>query len=205
MRLRRPVAFRLVRPAVGLDGARCRDHRLGALARLVEAEPSRGIGKCCQILGRNHPHWSHRRIYRVYFAMTLNLRRAARRGLPNRECMPLYAPEYPDRVWSADFMFDALACGRSLGPFNLLDDFHREAVHIEVGTSITSARQVRIFERIAQSARCRRSCASTRGRSSSARPSRSSKQKLQLAESVDVRDVTNRRGLVLGSLFDLFP
>lgn len=72
---------------------------IGALARLVEAEPSRGIGKCCQILERSHPHWSHRLVYRVYCAMTLNLRHAARRSLPKRACMPLYVPEYPGRVW----------------------------------------------------------------------------------------------------------
>jgi len=123
---------------------------IAALARLVEAKPSRGIGKCCQILERSHPHWNHKRIYRVYCAMKLNLRRAASRRLPKRERVPLYVPECPDRVWSADFMLDALACGRSFRAFNLLDDFNREAIHIEVDTSITSARLVRIFERIAQ-------------------------------------------------------
>ena len=47
-------------------------------------------------------------------------------------------------------MLDALACGRPFRTFNLIDDFNREGVHIEIDTSITSARLVRIFERIAQ-------------------------------------------------------
>lgn len=123
---------------------------IAALARLVEAQPSRGIDKCCQLLERSHPHWNHKRIYRVYCAMKLNLRRAASRRLPKRERVPLYVPECPDRVWSADFMLDALACGRPFRTFNILEDFNREAIHIEVDTSITSARLVRIFERIAQ-------------------------------------------------------
>jgi putative transposase len=45
-------------------------------------------------------------------------------------------------------MSDALACGRRFRTFNVVDDFNREALHIEVDTSITSARLVRIFEQI---------------------------------------------------------
>ena len=82
--------------------------------------------------------------------MKLNLRRAASRRLPKRERVPLYVPEHPDTVWSADFMLDALACGRSFRTFNIIDDFNREIVHIEVDTSITSQRLVRIFEQIRQ-------------------------------------------------------
>jgi putative transposase len=59
-------------------------------------------------------------------------------------------PEHPDTVWSTDFMLDALACGRSFRTFSVTDDFNREIIHIEVDTSITSHRLVRIFERIRQ-------------------------------------------------------
>ena len=121
---------------------------IAALAKLVEERPSRGFGKCCQRLAKSHPHWNDKRIYRVYCAMKLNLRRAASRRLPKRECVPLYVPEHPDTVWSADFMLDALACGRSFRTFNIIDDFNREIVHIEVDTSITSQRLVRIFEQV---------------------------------------------------------
>lgn len=64
--------------------------------------------------------------------------------------MPLYVPEHPDTVGSADSMLDALACGRPFRTFNITDDFNREIIHIEVDTSITSQRLVRIFERIRQ-------------------------------------------------------
>lgn len=123
---------------------------IAAFARLIEVKPSRGYWKCCQILGKTHPQWNDKRIYRVYCAMNLNLRRAASRRLPKRERVPLYVPQHPDTVWSADFMLDALACGRSFRTFNLADDFNREAIHIEVDTSITSRRLVRIFEQIRQ-------------------------------------------------------
>lgn len=84
--------------------------------------------------------------------MALNLLRAARRRLPKRERVPLYVPEHPDTVWSApaDFMQDALVCGRSFRTFNITDDFNREVVHIEIDTSITSQRLVRLFEQMRQ-------------------------------------------------------
>jgi putative transposase len=81
-------------------------------------------------------------------AMRLNLRRAAKRRLPKRERVALYVPRLPDTVWSADFVSDALVCGRRFPTFNAVDDFNRELLHIEVDTSITSARLVRIFEQI---------------------------------------------------------
>ncbi len=62
--------------------------------------------------------------------------------------MPLYIPRHLDTVWSADFMSDALSCGRRFRLFNVVDDFNREALHIEVDTSITSERLVRIFDRL---------------------------------------------------------
>ncbi len=45
-------------------------------------------------------------------------------------------------------MSDALADGRRFRTFNVVDDFNREAVHIEIDTSITSPRLVRIFEHL---------------------------------------------------------
>ncbi len=80
--------------------------------------------------------------------MRLNLRRAAKRRLPKRERVALYVPRLPDTVWSADFMSDALVCGRRFRTFNVVDDFNRELLHIEVDTSITSARLVRTFEQL---------------------------------------------------------
>lgn len=31
---------------------------IAALARLVEQKPTRGFGKCCQLLEKTHPHWN---------------------------------------------------------------------------------------------------------------------------------------------------
>ena len=99
---------------------------IAALAGQVESRPTRGFWKCCKVLRRARPDWNHKRIYRVYKAMKLNLRRKAKQRLPKRERVPLYVPRLPDTVWSADFMADALACGRRFRTFNVVDDFNRE-------------------------------------------------------------------------------
>ncbi|WP_386339145.1 IS3 family transposase [Xanthomonas citri pv. citri] len=121
---------------------------IAEIARYVEAHPSRGFWKCSDYLRKQQPSWNPKRIYRVYKAMKLNLRRTAKRRLPKRERVPLYVPRLPDTVWSVDFMSDALACGRRFRTFNVVDDFNREALHIEVDTSINSQRLVRVFEQI---------------------------------------------------------
>lgn len=80
--------------------------------------------------------------------MNLNLRRPAKRRLPKRVRVPLYVPKYPDTVWSADFVSDALFNSRRFRTFNVVDDFNRQAMHIEIDTSITSTRLVRVFEQL---------------------------------------------------------
>lgn len=121
---------------------------ISALAGLVEGRPNRGFWMCRKMLRRQGRSWNHKRIYRVYKLMQLNLRRAAKRRLPKRARVPLYVPRAPDTVWSADFMSDTLANGRRFRTFNVVDDFNREVLHIEIDTSITSARLVRVFEQL---------------------------------------------------------
>jgi putative transposase len=121
---------------------------IAALAQLVEARPNRGFWKCRKMLKRKGWPWNHKRIYRVYKQMGLNLRRAAKRRLPKRLRVPLCVPLAPDTVWSCDCMSDTLANGRRFRTFNVVDDFNREVVHIEIDTSITSSRLVRVFEQL---------------------------------------------------------
>jgi putative transposase len=121
---------------------------VAVLSSLVEGRPNRGFWKCRKMIRRMGHGWNHKRIYRVYKLMELNLRRRAKKRLPKRVRVPLYVPRLPDTVWSADFMSDALAHGRRFRTFNVVDDFNREALHIEIDTSITSQRLVRVFERL---------------------------------------------------------
>ena len=130
---------------------RVRDAELiAALTELIGQRLGWGFWKCCKFLRRSGPDWNHKRIHRVYKALNLNLRPKAKRRLPKRERVPLYVSQLPDTVWAADFMADALACSRCFRTFNVVDDFNREALHIEIDTSISSLRLVRVFEQLKQ-------------------------------------------------------
>jgi putative transposase len=80
--------------------------------------------------------------------MRLNLKRRAKRRLPERIKQPLLAPQLPYHVWSADFMCDTLYSGNRFRTFNVIDDFNRECLAVEIDTSITGKRLIRVFERL---------------------------------------------------------
>ena len=57
-----------------------------------------------------------------------------------------------DECRSADFMSDALWHGRRFRTFNVVDDFNREVLAIEVDLNLPAERVVRVLERIAAQA-----------------------------------------------------
>jgi len=119
-----------------------------ALMALVEEHGRWGFWKCfgrLRLLG--HP-WNHKRVYRVYCALRLNIPRRAKRRVPTRLRQPLEVPAALNTVWALDFMHDALYGGRRFRTLNVLDEANREALAIEVGVSIPAARVVRVLEQL---------------------------------------------------------
>lgn len=53
-----------------------------------------------------------------------------------------------NQCWSMDFMSDALMCGRRFRTFNVVDDFNREVLAIDVDLSLPAPRVIRVLERI---------------------------------------------------------
>lgn len=92
--------------------------------------------------------WNHKKVYRIYTEMKLNLRRKHKKRLPLRVKEPLLQPLYPNVTWSMDFMHDGLINGKSFRSFNVIDDFNREGLNITLDTSLTSSRVIRELERL---------------------------------------------------------
>lgn len=68
-----------------------------------------------------------------------------------RNPAPLATPEALNQNWSVDFMHDSLICGRCFLSFNVVDDFNREALSIEIDLNLPAQRGVRVPDRIAAS------------------------------------------------------
>jgi len=90
------------------------------------------------------------RLYRIYKSLGMNLKRKGKRRLPARIKIPLVVPGAANEVWSIDFMSDALWSGRRFRTFNVLDDYNREALRIEIDTSLPSARIVRALDELVE-------------------------------------------------------
>lgn len=106
------------------------------LLRLTDNNRNWGFGLCYLYL-RNVKgfKWNHKRIYRIYRELELNLRIKPRKRLVRDKPEPLSVPQTVNEVWSMDFMHDQLVDGRSIRLFNVIDDFNREALGIEIDFS----------------------------------------------------------------------
>lgn len=119
-----------------------------ALSVLTDKHAAIGFWQCCYRLWNKGYTWNHKRIYRVYTEMKLNIRRRAKKRLPERVKQPLSIPDTVNQVWSIDFMCDSLVDGRKFRLLNVIDDYNRESLAIEVDTSLPSLRVIRVLERI---------------------------------------------------------
>jgi putative transposase len=91
---------------------------------------------------------NHKRLYRIYCKLKLNLGRKSKKRLPERIKQPLTVPQTANVVWSMDFMSDALIDGRRFRTFNVIDGFNREGLCIEVAFSFPALRVIRVLERL---------------------------------------------------------
>jgi putative transposase len=91
-----------------------------------------------------------KRVYRLYRLAGLSVRRRNRKRIALTERVPLLLPEQPNYAWSMDFVHDGLADGRRIRCLNIVDDFTKESLVIEVDTSISGLRVARVLDRIAE-------------------------------------------------------
>ena len=119
------------------------------LIRLTDNKRNWGFGLCYLYLRNVKGYgWNHKRVYRIYRELELNLRIKPKKRMVREKPEALAVPEAINQVWSMDFMHDQLEDGRSIRLFNVIDDFNREALGIEVAFSMPSERVIRHLEQI---------------------------------------------------------
>lgn len=92
--------------------------------------------------------WNHKRVYRIYCELELNLRIKPRKRIMRSKPEPLSVPLSINQTWSMDFMHDQLSDGRSYRTFNVIDDYNREGLAITVDLSLPASRVIRSLDQI---------------------------------------------------------
>jgi putative transposase len=121
---------------------------IDALQNLSADHPTYGFRKLFAYLRRDGHGWNHKKVYRVYRQLKMNRRRKGKRRLPARIKQPLLQPSGANESWSMDFMSDSLVDGRKIRTLNIIDDCNREALAIEIDTSLSAKRVIRVLKRI---------------------------------------------------------
>jgi putative transposase len=125
------------------------DEALRARLRHLAAQRLRfGYRRLHVLLRREGIVVNHKRVERLYREEGLAVRRRTRKALtPIRRGRPA-APQRINEQWALDFLQDALASGRKLRVLSIIDVFSREALALEVDTSLPGRRVVRVLDRL---------------------------------------------------------
>jgi len=92
--------------------------------------------------------WNHKRVYRIYCELALNLRIKPKRRIKRDKPEALSVPASINKMWSMDFMSDSLRDGRAIRTFNVIDDYNREGLTIDVDFSLPAERVIRSLEQL---------------------------------------------------------
>ena len=123
------------------------------LRELAAERPRYGYQRLWVLLRREGWEVNHKRVYRLYVEGGLKLRKRRRRARAQVERVPLAPPTQAGERYSMDFMRDTLSDGRVFRTLNIVDDYTRECLAIEVDTSLPGARVVRVLERLTAAGR----------------------------------------------------
>jgi putative transposase len=119
------------------------------LLELARLKPRYGYRRLHVVLGWHGHRVNVKRVYRLYRAEHLAVRRLRRKRLARPEATAARLTA-SNQEWAMDFVADGLATGRGLRAFTLVDSFSRECLAIEVDGSLSSRRVTRVLEWVSQ-------------------------------------------------------
>lgn len=120
----------------------------GRLCALAAQRPRFGYRRLHVLLRREGIVVNHKRIARLYRAEGLTVRQRKRKAVARVKRGRPPAPQSANEQWALDFLQDALASGRTIRLLSVIDVFTREALALEVDTSLPGSRVVRVLERL---------------------------------------------------------
>lgn len=90
---------------------------------------------------------NHKRTERIYREEKLSLRKKKRKKRPTLR-VPMIPAIRPNQCWAMDFIEDRLMDGRRIKTFTLLDEYTKESLAVELGTSFNGPQVVNVLERV---------------------------------------------------------
>jgi len=130
--------------------SRADDKYIDLLNALVQKHVSIGFWQSYYRIRKTGETINHKKLYRIYTSMGLNIRRRSKKRLPARIKQQLFQPTQMNQVWSIDFMSDSLWDGRRIRLLNIIDDYNREVLTIETDTSLPTLRVIRCLNEIGE-------------------------------------------------------
>jgi putative transposase len=120
------------------------------LRDLAAQRPRFGYRRLHALLRREGIVVNHKRVERLYRAEGLAVRRRKRRSRTRLRRGRPPAPNGANQQWALDFLEDALASGRKIRLLSVIDIFTREALTLEVDTSLPGRAVVRALARLGE-------------------------------------------------------
>lgn len=121
---------------------------ISQLEKLTGEQPIEGFWKYYYRLRNQGVVVNHKRLHRIYKELKLPLRRKVKKRLPTRVKEALDVPKHFTHTWSIDFMTDVLSNGTKFRSFNVIDDFNREVLFIEIDYSLKSSRVIWVLNHL---------------------------------------------------------
>jgi transposase InsO family protein len=118
------------------------------IVRLAQRHRRYGAGMIYLKLRQGGELVNHKRVERLYTMEKLQVRRRRRKKIPLAERQPLVRPGAANEVWSMDFVFDRIACGRSIKCLVIVDDATHEVLAVQPEHSMGGNQLVRFLDQL---------------------------------------------------------
>ena len=120
-----------------------------AIVDIAQARRRFGYRRIHDMLRPEFPDVNHKRVYRLYSAANLAVRKRKKVKRPASERVPLQIACEVNEVWSMDFVSDSLVNGRRIKCLTVADDFSHESVDIATDFGIGGQYVTRLLDQAA--------------------------------------------------------
>jgi putative transposase len=121
----------------------------GKIIEIAHARRRFGYRRIHDLLRPVFPGVNHKKVYRLYSAASLAVRKRKKVRRASSERVPLQLAQGVNEVWSMDFVSDGLSTGRRIKCLTVADDFSHECVSIAVDWGISGQYVTRLLDQAA--------------------------------------------------------